>query len=501
MREFAEKYSGNKYVAFMDAFFHSPYFSAITAVVVTLGAVFGLELLTAWYMCLCGLAVTLCCKDVSPIFCLFIFMNVMISRAHSPSVHVQSQYIEDPDYLLSPAVLSQLIICAALLVVGMAYRIVFSIIERRFKFNAIFFSLAAFCVAMCFNGIFSTGYYYMNIVYALGLGAILMVSYMFLAGNVHLKMREYKGVAYSLVALCASLLVQLIVAYFECNVIHDGYIDRSVLHYGWGTYNYFGLMICLCVPAWFYLATKYKYGYLFLLGAAANIIIALFGMSRQGILVCAVIAVACTVWYMIVGGKRDRIAGGALIGACLIALGIFAAVRWDWLKEFFVRLGDSFETGSGRTDLWEQGFNNWLHHPLFGDGFYNRLAADSWTIGYFSDSLATSIPWMCHNTIFELMSAGGTAGLGTYLIHRIITIKSLFKNLREGRVPLALVGAALLLASLLDNHFFYFLPTLVYGALLGMFSASEKEEEEVVLSVEEGEKLSSHLAENGQNAA
>ena len=53
------------------------------------------------------------------------------------------------------------------------------------------------------------------------------------------------------------------------------------------------------------------------------------------------------------------------------------------------------------------------------------------------------------------------------------TIISFFKNPTEDRFFVGLVIASLLILSLLDNHIFYILPTLVYSFMMSVLVNSE----------------------------
>jgi len=465
----AKTIRGSKVTEFIDRAFHTPYFAFVTALITLLGSIFGWEIFTYWYIGLCSAAILLLCKDISPLLCPFIFLNISVSRAHSPA-----SWGEDKYYLLRSPVLPQLIVIVGILAACIIFRIFTGVIYRRFKPNSLFAGLCVFCAALCLNGLFSLEYYYMDLVYGLGLSAILILVFVLFSGNVHMDDNAFMNFAYYFLALFCALTVQLIEAYISCGVIHDGAIDRGRLRFGWGMYNQFGLLITMCVPVWFYFAKKFKYGYPFLLGAGANFAVALMCMSRQAILMSAVLVVACSIWYVIVCKKRERLIGGGILLAELLVAVIIAACKWDTAIGIFKSLLDSLDTGSGRTDLWEQGVKNWISKPLFGVGFYTNNS-NYGQVGYYGSTVSASIPRMCHNTIFQIASSCGTFGLAAYLVHRVQTLSSLLKNLSNDRIFIAMTGCAILLTSLLDNHLFYFLPTLTYAALLAMLSATEKQ--------------------------
>ncbi|MGN1373382.1 MAG: O-antigen ligase family protein [Candidatus Coproplasma sp.] len=470
------KFNINKVKAIAEKIFTSPAFPFVTAGVTVLSTTFGLEPLIIWYICLCGAAITLCCKDISPVVCLFVFMNTIISMKHSPDARVEWC---DETYMTSTAFIIQATIAILIFAGSAVYRIVDSIIKHRFKITPIFIGLCAYVVALLLNGLFSSKYYFMDTVYGLGMGAIILFMFVYISGNVVVNQDTYKRIAIVLVAFCLSLALQLLEAYITLEVVVDGVINRGRIQFGWGTYNQFGMLITVCIPAWFFLATKFKYGYLFLLGVAFNLAVAVLCMSRQAILCSAVIAVACCIWYLVTVPKKQKIFGGVVLIAFAIAALVVFLVKKEEFMEMFKDLATSFSTGSGRTKIWRDGLKKFLHNPIFGNGFYDITATETNTPGFNGEGygFTEAIPFMCHNTLVQLLFACGAVGLIAYAVHRGQTIISLFKNPDGGRFFLMFTISGILFTSLLDNHIFYPLPLFLYTTLLAVFAVSEKRKE------------------------
>lgn len=467
--QLSDKIQNNKVAKTLEKVLSSPYFAIVTAVVTVFGSLVGWELLTVWYACICGAMIMLFCKDVTPVLCVLLFMNVMVSVKHGPNCGIQ------PDYFTRPAVLAQAIVGVAMFAITIINRLVGCIVNRRFRVTPMFFGVCAFALALIVNGLFYTHYYYMNALYGLGLAAILIIVFVFVSGNVSKDGSSVKNLAFYFIALSLSLTVQLIFIYCTNVKIENGSIDRYSIRFGWGSYNQFGMLMTMCVPSWFYLATKYKHGWSFLIGGAIMCGVVVFSFSRQGILMSAVMLLVCCVLYLIVSKKRERIIGGCMMGGALL-LGIIALIIFkDKLANVFNALLGNIATGSDRTNIWKTGINFWLHQPLFGKGFYDP-AVGAGEIGFFGGNLSQSIPVMCHNTIVQMLCSCGVVGLIAYVVHRVQTVMSLFKNVTHERVMIALTLCAFLLTCLLDNHIFYFLPTLVYSVLVGYLSATEKKQ-------------------------
>lgn len=471
-----EKFNSSKAKAFAQRAFSSYVFPFVTAAVTLLSTSFGLEPLAIWYICLCGAAICLCCKDVSPVICLFVFMHVIVSVEHSP---YQSAGTGNPDYMTTPAFFAQATV-AILLFAGCAvYRIVDSIIKHRFKITPIFIGICAYFVGLTLNGLFSNKYYYMDTLYGLGMGAIIVFMFVFISGNVEVDESTYKRIAVVFTAFCMTLAIQLLIAYITLGVIQNGVIVRGLIQFGWGTYNQFGMVITMCIPAWFYLAAKCKFGYLYLIGVPFNLLVVVFGMSRQAILMAGILTVLCAIWYLIIAPKKYRLYGGSfMLAAAIIALIVFF-VKKDELVVVFKDLAASFATGGGRTEIWKDGLKKFLHNPIFGNGFYDINATGWGAPGYCGEGSGFTevIPFMCHNTLVQLLFACGLVGFVAYIIHRAQTVVSLFKNPDAGRFFLTFTICGILLTSLLDNHLFYPFPLFIYSPLLAVFVVSEKKEE------------------------
>lgn len=486
--EVVGRVKSSKVTAFINRALSSYFFPVVTGAV-ALGCYYlGLDLVTILYMCICGTAIMICCEDVSPVMCVFLFMNVMVSMQHSPLKTVGS------DFYSRPGVLAVAIIGASFFIGAMLFRFVCGIVTHRFKITPVFWGIVAFGVGLTLNGLFYQHYRIMNALYALGVSAIILLVYVMMSGNSRLDEKSCTKIAYYFIALFTVEVLELIIAYatYEGFIV-DGHVqDRSLLYFGWGTYNQMGMALTMTVPAWFYLAGRYKYGCAFLIGAIANVAATFVSLSRQAILMSAVLCVICCVWYIIKCKGKMRIINGSIIGAVVLAAVIALCVKHDDVVRFFLSINESKD--SGRIELWKEGYKNFLSKPVFGVGFYDPAAMPEQP-GYFGENLSQSVPRMCHNTIFQLMSAGGAVALVTYVIHRVQTAVSLFKNFTHERIAVALITCGMLLTSLLDNHIFGMLPTLIYAALIGLLGASEKKARQEVPSekAEEAERCAGQL--------
>ena len=471
MNKIGERIENSKVTQFLRRALSSYFFPLVT-VVVSVGCYYlGWDIVNIWYLCICGTAIMVCCKDVSPVLCLILFFSLLPSPQHSPRFGEHTS-----NYLVSPPILAQEIIGVIFFLGSVIFRLVSGIVKGKFKITPLFWGVVALSAAFCLSGVFYTNYTPMNLLYGLALSGIIIAFYIFCYCNIQTGEKTFFRIAYYFIAVAAAVALELGIAYiiYRNDAAVQGW--REVLRFGWGTYNQAGLMLTMAIPAWFYLAGKHKRGYFFLIGAVVNEGMCFLSQSRQAMLMSLVVLCACCVWILIWDKGKKRIIDLAMMGAVIVVIAIVAGVMHE--KVFAFLKGavdkDSLGTGNGRTTLWGEGWQNFLHKPFFGVGFYDPLATEG-IVGFFvPGDISHSIPRMCHNTVFELLSACGIVGFMVYVFHRVQTVISFFNNITAERTLIALTMCVLLLMSLLDNHLFYFITTMQYAILLSILAATEK---------------------------
>lgn len=438
------------------------FFPFVTAVV-TVGCYYlGWDLVTIWYMALCGIAVVLLLDDVTPIVSLFLFMNIMISRQNSPSCTVGGS-----QFYFQPAVVIQIGILIGVYAAAVVYKTVQAIVKKRFRPTPAFGGFVLLACAMLLNGLLSARYTPMNAVYGLFLAFCFLGIFVFGSGNTKITGETFVNVAWAFVIFSFALVLELVVAYFQPGVIDGETINRGLLMFGWGVYNTLGMLILLCIPFTVYLAGKYKFGWLFTGWFFILLIAAVMSMSRQAMIGAIFAFVSCVI-CLIVNGRNRKIN----IAVCVAVLILVAAVLFS-KREIVDNVTDmlfgNFLDGSGRAGIWKSGFREFLSHPIFGTGFYNvPLSDDIDTVGL------DIIPLMYHNTFIQLLASGGVVAFCAYIVHRVHTVISYVKNPSAERTYLVLAIACMLITNLFDNHLFYILPTLVYSMLIVLLIKSEK---------------------------
>jgi O-antigen ligase len=235
---------------------------------------------------------------------------------------------------------------------------------------------------------------------------------------------------------------------------------------GWGMWNNIGGMLAMLLPIHFYFAaTVKKLGAAFYISGAISFLAIVLTLSRSSLLVSCLIIVISAIACCFFGNNKKicRIITGAIF-----AIGVLGIILlWNKISSI---LGDYLSRGlddNGRFDIYKKGFENFLQNPIFGGGFYS-VDAQEHTFAFF-------LPDRYHNTIIQMLGACGIVGLLAYAFHRYQVVR-LFWLKRSLYTFFAFLSiCALLLTSLLDNHFFNFYPTFIYSIILAIISNTEKE--------------------------
>lgn len=444
-----------------------------------------LDLFSYWCICVCGVAILVTCDDATPFLFLLLFLNLPISVKNTPSI-----YNPHPtDYYMRTANVAQLITIASVLIAGLLVRTAISVVKRRFKVTPILWGLIAVAAAFVLNGVLSSNYKPINLMYGCAVAAIYLGIFAFCCGNINIDGKTFQKIAGYFLTLFVVLSIELGIRYLTGGEIIDaeGVKHRGVLFFGWGTYNNMGVLIVMSIPAWFYFAHKYaKYGWAFLLGGAANLLVAYFTNSRQAELMGTIVFAVCCIWDVIaVKDKKRRITHLIIYGAVLLIGIIVCCVYREKLLRFVSSILAGTETGSGRLPLWNEGFyGNFLHHPVFGTGFYGGDIGQ-WDKG---GSGLDMIPRFYHNTVIQLLASCGIVGLLAFAFHRVQTVISLFKNLNSDRIFIALTMCGIMLCGLLDVHMFSPFSALIYAMLVPVLALSEKKCAVEVVETADGSK-------------
>ena len=471
MREFILKIKDSAAVRGIKNFLSSDFFPFITAALSLICYYLGLDLLMIAYIGITGALIFLLLDDVTPVFTLLLFLGVLISFKNSPSA-IRGH----SDYYTRPEIFVPIIIIIVLLVGSMVFRLVTTCVHKKFKLTPVFFGLCALSVAFLLNGANQKDYDIKNLMYAGMYTVFFLGMFAVVKDNLIINKKTYEKISLNFFAFSIVLLIELIVVYaVNDGVITDGHIDREQLIWGWGKYNYYGVLAVMCLPSVIYLAGIKKHGYLYTLYSLLIIIACIFSCSRQNYVCAALIYPVCLV-ILLWKGKNRKI-NAIILGVAALAAAIVIGVAFDKISAAIKRLSENLLSngeldGNGRMSLWRDCIKNFKSSPIFGIGFTTFLPAAPKTGFQF-------IPSMYHNTFMQMMGACGIIGLLAYLVHRVQTAISYFKNITVERTMVMLTVLVILLTSLVDHHIFSLFPTMVYSCLIAVLVKSEKKESEI----------------------
>lgn len=464
-----EKIKRSKALDIIKKIISSKYLPFATAAVMLACYYLGWDIVAIYYIGIVIILILLLLDDITPLVPQVLFINLVISLKNSPSAAVGGS-----GYYSSPAILALILVIGALIAAALIYRLVLCCIKKQLKLSPIFYGLCVLCFALLLNGLFSAGYTPKNILYGAVLSVCLLGLYVIVKGNVKINKENFDKIAYGFVALSVLLIVELLVVYATTEgLFASGTINRNKIIFGWGVYNGYGLLIVMCIPAVLYLAGKEKCGYLLtgysLIVLAASILCC----SRQA-MIGAVIIYPVSLIILLVKGKYripNICIAAAAVAAGIVLICIFREKFIGFFKTVFNNVFVNGElNGSGRWRIWKQALEYFSDAPVFGSGFYVNY-------NYSSAAGLSFVPLMAHNTVLELMAACGILGLAAYLVHRVQTVISFFKNITIERTFIALTILPILILSLLDNHVFLIFPLLIYASLLAVFDESQKKAE------------------------
>lgn len=402
--------------------------------------------------------------DLTPIIPHSLFMSVLISYKNSPNTLIHDN---NGGYYFEPLNLGIIIAVITIAALAVLYRAV--VTRKRLKFNAMCLGLAAFSAALLLNGVGTKDYTPMNLFYGFSLSFLFAVPYAVFSGNVTQTKENFIKVGHGVMAFSLLLLTELAIKYATDwdYIVVGGAIEKGALLFGWGIWNTMGMMLVVCIPFAFLLASNFKYGFIYVIYATVLSAAAFLTGSRQSMLgtvvvypISAIICIVCS------KDKWSRFRNGITFGAMIAFVIIFTASVWKDLMYVFSGIfenlfDESGYTGNGRISLIKQALSFFVGAPVTGQGFYLSFGADPGFVG-----LDGVIPLMAHNTFAELLATCGILGLICYLFHRVITVICFIHKATPDRAFVAMSILGLLLLCMFDNHIFYLFPTFFYSCLM-----------------------------------
>ena len=375
-----------------------------------------------------------------------------------------------------PKALIHFVICGTIMVAFLIYKLIVSgAIKNILATRGVFlWGILALDFAFLLNGAFSPEWVPMDLVYGALNAAVLTLTYLIFLG-IFRTCREdiVPYAAKTMVCFGYMVLTQVLALCYKLYLNNEFFsrnhlgeiigVARINIFLSWGISTIIGSVVTLAIPSAFYLAYKHKFGIFFYISAFAFWGTAFMVNTRSAVL-CGFVAIVISIVVCCKEGtnkKKNRILTGSFIALGMLAFAILI-VKLDMseiVKEILsiFRLGTG--DGSGREELWGNGWNDFISSPVFGTGFANGAHSEEFVI----ENVYSN---MYHNIIVQMLGAMGVVGLIAFIIHIISIVRVFFKKLSGEKIILMLTPLLILAMSLFDNFFFYPNFQIVYTAFL-----------------------------------
>jgi len=339
--------------------------------------------------------------------------------------------------------------------------IVFNLVYYRkwrlmFKKAYLSISIAILSGALLVGGIGAPLFSPMGVLMALAISIVLFLPYSFL-----LNCGEYSGrktieyFAWTMIVMATVIFAAVFLQYIRNDF--DMTAPKNFLELGYAISNSAAAIVLITMPITFYMIYVYKHGYLFFIAIAMELATIMLTFSRASIVI-ALPGTLITAIGLCFKKKKGRIGYYIACGImCAIAIAIMVYYReyiFGEINKFLTGVG----TGSGRTPIWKEGFEEWKKTPIFGIGVWYLPQVNT---GHYYHSY--------HCTPLTYLYCNGIVGLAAYLYHRYKTVRLTFSaKLTAERIFAAMSVLVLLLNSLLDIYMSEPLHLVYYSILLAL---------------------------------
>ncbi len=368
-----------------------------------------------------------------------------------------------------------IVACAAVLLAGKTVITLVGAKKRRVPL--LLFGFLALGAAYLLSGLFSPYYGSRTVLFGFAEIVCLAVPYLFFYYTADWEKADKSYIFTVFLCIGVGLLAETVGMYFRSGVVQDGGIVRDKLFVGWGVYNFIGCVMAMCVPAPFYFAAKRKHGWLFAVLGCLFFLGVILTQSRGSILFGSVVFAASAVFALVKAEKRNKIGIAAVLGAFVLLAIVTLLILHEPVAALFKTLIASGSSDAGRFKIYRTAWDVFTRHPVFGEGWYRvpGSAMDGGGSAHFVEEAAAGvfIPPRAHNTLFQLLAAGGIFAALSYLFHRFQTLWLLFRHPSYEKTMIFASILALLLTSLLDCNLFNLGPGILYGCLLAAAEGSD----------------------------
>ena len=454
MKERFDKIVNSKFGKLADKLCNSVWYIVAYGVVCVLSHTLNIPVVGAVLLAILFVPALLFCKNSFVLTPFLLMCAFVMSEDTSPQT----------GYYNTPLKISVLCIVLVVLVAALLFNVLYYKKWKQIYKRAYFtVSLALMYGALLIGGLgtsyFTASGFTMSL--AIAVSTILPYALMVNCGEYEgRKTVEYFG--WALIVAAAVISVD----YLHKFIINDFNLQISAvkgfLKLGFVGPNTGAAIVTMAIPITFYFVYKYKHGFWFMLLIALELLVVVATYSRASLVVAVpgTIIVAIALCFKKTTGRRGYLIMFAL---CVVAAIVLAIVLRHWITEKLAALFEGNVTGSGRTNLWKNGFSAWCKSPIFGAGlWYLRLGEAHWYYSF-------------HCTPLTYLFCGGVLGLAGYIYHRYKTVRLTFSaKLTAERVFVALTVLAMLCNALLDIAMTSATHLLYYGIMLALLECDVK---------------------------
>ncbi len=414
--------------------------------------VYGVFTLLVFYACIFG-------RDLLPLMPIFIFAYLIPSSKNNPGKKEITIFSMEHGGIL-------IIGCAIIIAASFLYRIIRDrrkFFGRKYRLMPGILLLSAAYLLGGIGSEVTTTTQLKSTFFGLLQSLSILVPYFLFSGGIDWKKAQKDYFAWVGVAAGCLLLAEILWLYLSANVITDGVIKRSLIFTGWGICNNIGGMLALMIPFAFYLTLRSHYRNWFgAMMASAFLLGAYFTCSRNAIFTGTGIYILSFVAMLHYSDNRKHsVTAVILFVSCMFTVFL---IRSDKILQLFSIVVEKGFTPSARDTIFSEGLKLFSKAPVFGTSFYSPgyVPFDASKV----ESFSAIFPARWHNTVIQLLACCGIFGIGTYLFHRVQTVRLLLTERSPEKIFIACSVLVLLVSSLLDCHFFNIGPTLFYSMAL-----------------------------------
>lgn len=441
----------------INRFLESPGYIMVVMLLTALSSIFSMELavytafaLIVFYVCVFG-------NDLLPLMPLLICGYVSPSGANNPGREEGSIFSGSSGVF---------IICLAAVI---AVCLIYGVIRHRKRMftgkRKLWLGMVLLMAAYFMGGIGSPAYPdsgVKHLFFALLQSAAIALPYFLFTGGVDWTRTRKDYFAWIGFGVGCLLLCQLIGLCFTKDVFVDGEIDRTQIVMGWGMHNNFGGVLAMMIPFPFYLAAKYRHGWVFSFAGTAFLAGVMLTCSRSSILTGGAIYLMSAVLLICYASNRKANVIALVVIESAILVTLIAC--WQPLSLLFKNVIDRGLNPTNRDRIYWEGLKLYGQYPVFGGSFFSPgYEPYNWST---QEGFSSFFPGRWHNTVVQMLASCGTVGILAYGFHRLQTIRLFIKNRSRETVFIGCSVLVLLLGSLLDCHFFNIGPTFFYGMAL-----------------------------------